>query len=264
MKTTTVLFAGSLLVLLLLVSCTTQKQEGPTSAMYSLSSPQSLSAGILAPRIRCHPHSQIALVGSNATFTVEAEHASPFDFSPLLFQWQRQGPGGTNLDNFVNLPGATNTSYTNFSCTTNGPTGPALFRVKVASTNGISVTSLDASLVVGENSTTNIVPTPVYGTPVHTAGNGCAGSYVGFVSFTFYPDHTGGIFFHNAQDLTRADTKVEAYNYYGFHFCGGPTGCPNTHNPPQTTPEIGPYVFTIYFPNNFPTGTYPIFASGYK
>jgi hypothetical protein len=91
----------------------------------------------------------------------------------------------------------------------------------------------------------------------------CPGAYAGYVNYTktvsqgwgWAPD-SGTV--HTARDNTRSNTKV---TYYGRN---GDKGCNQTAvtvpNPPPSTK----YRFAIYFPNNVPTGAYPITLTGFN
>jgi hypothetical protein len=106
-------------------------------------------------------------------------------------------------------------------------------------------------------------PVTVFATPVVSHGtNGvCPGAYAGYVTYTktvaqgwgWAPTNT----VHTATDTNRADTKIE--------FDGKllDTGCNQTTvTVPQPSPS-SKYRFTIYFPNNVPTNSYPITLSGF-
>lgn len=218
------------------------------------------------PVIRCNPQTQTVVVGNPVTFTVQAENPPDVHEPPwFTYQWQTQSPGGSNFDYFVDIPSATNSTYTIAIVSTNSDsTGPALFRVRVSSIHDVAITSLVAGLQVASANLTNAFPVPVYGSPYLTKGFCCGHSYVAAVSFVFQPNHLNGNTFHTAKDLTRTDTTLEGWDYNGsFYYCDGPTSCPNTHT---FTPEDQYYNFTIYFPNNPPvTGQlYPIYPTGYK
>jgi hypothetical protein len=101
----------------------------------------------------------------------------------------------------------------------------------------------------------------VSATPVVSTGtiNPCPGAYAGYVSYTktiangwgWQP--TAGTNVHTACDNNRSDTKIQ------FTGKSGDTGCSNTcitvwGNPTFSTA----YRFTIYFPNNVPTGSYTL------
>jgi hypothetical protein len=217
------------------------------------------------PVIRCNPQWQVVQAGYSATFTVQAENPSDVHEAPwFTYQWQRQGTGGTNFDSFVDIAGATNTSYRiSMASTNDDSSGPAYFRVKVSTIHDATATSLPAGLLVYPFAFTNAFPVPVYGATYYTKGVSCGGTYVGAVSYVFAPDHSNGNVLHKVADLTRTDTTLEGWDYYAcFYYCGSPANCPNTHNPCDS--QCG-YIFnfTIYFPKSVPQTLYPIYPTGF-
>jgi len=106
-------------------------------------------------------------------------------------------------------------------------------------------------------------PIIVSAVPVASSGtNGlCPGGYAGYVTYTktaaagwgWAPTNT----VHTATDTNRTDTKVD--------FLGklNDTGCNQTTVAvPQPCPSTK-YRFTIYFPDNVPTNSYPILLDGF-
>ena len=106
-------------------------------------------------------------------------------------------------------------------------------------------------------------PITAFATPVVSTGtNGlCPGGYTGYVIYTktvaqgwgWAPTNT----VHTATDTNRTDTKVEFLGKLNDIGCNQTTvaivqPCPSTK-----------YRFTIYFPNNVPTNSYPITLSGF-
>jgi hypothetical protein len=218
------------------------------------------------PVIRSNPDWQYVHEGSNAVFTVEAENQPPLYLLPTLtYQWARQGPESTN---FVPIPGATSSTFELDNVTTNGPSGPAYFQVTVTGTNGVGTVSVPAGLIVW---TTNS-PLTAWGTPIRSQGgsSGCLPNYAGYVNYFkspqngygWTPNHASGNTTHFAADNTRVDTKVETSGDTNDYLCNGHIGA-NTHSgsPP---PEDHWWVFTIYFPNNVPTSSYPITLTGFN
>jgi hypothetical protein len=108
-------------------------------------------------------------------------------------------------------------------------------------------------------------PVVVYGTPIACgdgiSGAACPGPYVGYVNYNISPtgwylaNHAAG----KAYDTNRSDTKVR---YFGVPL--SKTDC--STNVPYSLPYYDkyPFHFTIYFPNNVPTGPYPITLEGFK
>ena len=224
------------------------------------------------PIIRCNPEWQDVEAGSNALFTVDAEQPILPSFqSQLAFQWERQGPWETN---FTSIDGATNSFLRVLNVTTtNGPQGPAYFRVTVSSTNG-SATSLAACLLVW---TTNS-PLRVFGSPYPSSrsGTGCPGAYVARVDYRlsasqgygWKPDHGSKNATHIPSDPLSTVTKIEIGGDWDDYWCTDHTGI-NTHagrgsNATGTGREDAYYQFSIYFPS-LPAslGSYPIRLEGY-
>lgn len=125
--------------------------EGSTTSQAAL---LTVTASVVAPQITQHPQDVVVEVGGAATFTVVATGTSP------QYQWQRSDDGGMA---FVDIPGATNASYTlaNAQASDDG----AQFRARVSNGAG-SVFSNAARLTVGTTP-----PPPVSGALI-AAGNG--------------------------------------------------------------------------------------------
>jgi hypothetical protein len=120
-----------------------------------------------------------------------------------------------------------------------------------------------ASLVILGQTQSGFADIIVSAIPVVSSGsNGvCPGAYVGYVSYTktagqgwgWAPTNT----VHTATDTNRSDTKVEFLGILSDSGCNQTTvSVPN----PTTSPK---YRFTVYFPSNVPTSSYPIQLSGF-
>ena len=271
MKKYTKRFAGCAFILLVSLFCsargdlTTPNSSGATPAGGPPSSSYGGKKEGGPPLIRCQPESQTVYVGSNAVFMVQAESpGSPFHNAPLTYQWERQGPMETE---FTKIASQTDSSYIIPSVSTNGPDGPAFFRVTVSSTNGSAISEPVSLLVWTTNS-----PLTVFGSPYpqnHTGGT-CPGSYVARVDYTksasqgygWHADHSNSNTNHVGSDDRRTDTKVEVSGLADDYWCAGHSGS-NTH-PGHPAPEDSWEVFTIYFPTTGPgTNSYPITLTGY-
>jgi hypothetical protein len=100
--------------------------------------------------------------------------------------------------------------------------------------------------------------------PVSSSGsNGvCPGGYAGYASYTkttaqgwgWAPTNT----VHTATDTNRSDTKVE--------FLGklNDTGCNQTSVTVPHPTTSTKYRFTVYFPSNVPTNSYPLVLEGFN
>lgn len=212
------------------------------------------------PTIVCHPETQVVYVSNSVTFTAGAENPPVTSIGPgFKYQWQILPAGKKN---YLNIPGATNDSFTIYSATTNDV---ALYRVMVNSQNGTSTSEPACLLVYTTNS-----PLTVYGSPIVYGGNSaCMSGYAGYVNFKksvaqgwgWVPDHTGGNTNHSATDNNRGDTKVQAGGDVDDVFCAQTT-IANTHAG-SPAPEDNKYRFTIYFPNHVPTNAYAITLNGF-
>ena len=192
------------------------------------------------PVITRQPIDQAILVGSNATFTAQAVNGA------VAYQWLRNGvpmEGQTNSTLILENIAIEDVGY--YSCDVfNGeeavPTRAALLNVYTMSGGG---------------------PITVYGLPVIGGGSqgGCPGAYAGYVLYTktiaqgwgWVPSTNTTV--HTAADGTvRTDTKIV---YNGKFGDGGCNQTIVTVPHPTYSPK---YRFTIYFPNNVPTNSYPI------
>ena len=108
-------------------------------------------------------------------------------------------------------------------------------------------------------------PITVYGLPVISGGSqgGCPGAYAGYVNYIKTVSQGWGwapstnTTIHTATDANRTDTKVQ----YGGKF--GDVGCNQTIVTVPSPTYSPKYRFTIYFPNNVPTNSYPITLVGF-
>jgi len=217
------------------------------------------------PQIICHPETVLVKQKKKATFKVQVDTSVvPAEHWQLTYQWQKRGPGATN---FVNIGGATNDTYTINQATTNHV---AYYRVQVSSTYGTATSESAQLLVYTKNS-----PITVYGAPVVSSGNPgtCPGAYAGYVVYKksstagwgWVPDNGFGNGTHTATDSTRMDTKVEALGYENDLLCPGMNNITTGHpGPPQGSGEDSKYRFTVYFPNNVPTSSYPLTFDGFR
>jgi hypothetical protein len=212
------------------------------------------------PIIICNPETTVVKEHSEAEFKVDADGPDPFVFPVLSYRWQRRGPG---LTNFLDIDGATKSSYVIAHASTNDV---AYYRVLVSSSTNGTATSLPAQLLVY----THHSPFTVYGAPVVYSGGGgdCPGAYAGYVNYKhsvadpagYLPDHGNGNATHSVTDKTRSDTKVLVVGTNDT-WCATTT-VPNTHAG-HPSPEDSKWKFSIYFPNNVPTSSYPITLDGF-
>src|SRR5882724_7017176 len=198
------------------------------------------------PQLTLQPIDQAIHVGSNAVFTAQATNGN------LTFQWYR---------NSVPMDGQTNSDLVLESV---GIGDVGLYTCNISKDGGESVPTRTASLNVFTD--TGGGPITVYGSPVISGGTqgGCPGPYAGYVNYIKTVSQGWGwspstnTTLHTAADgTTRTDTKVV---YVGKN---GDLGCNQTLvtvPDPSYSPK---YRFTIYFPNNVPTNTYPITLVGF-
>jgi len=198
------------------------------------------------PQITRQPIDQAIRVGSNAVFSAQATNGN------LTFQWFRNGvamDGQTNSDLVLESVGIDDVGY--FTC-------------NISKDGGESVPTRTASLNVF--TATAGGPITVYGFPVFSSGSqgGCPGAYAGYVNYIKTVSQgwgwapTSGITLHTAADGTlRTDTKIE---YVGKN---GDRGCNQTLVTVPDPTLSSKYRFTIYFPNNIPTNSYPITLVGF-
>ncbi len=198
------------------------------------------------PVITRQPLDQAILVGSKATFTAQAVNGV------VTYQWLRNGvpmEGETNSTLTLEKIAIEDVGY--YSCdVSNGeeavPTRAALLNVYTMSAGGGPIT--------------------VFGAPVFSSGSqgSCPGAYAGYVNYVktiaqgwgWAP--IAGTTVHTAADLNRTDTKVV------FVGKNGDMGC-NQTSVTVPHPTYSPkYRFAIYFPNNVPTGSYPITLTGFN
>jgi hypothetical protein len=97
----------------------------------------------------------------------------------------------------------------------------------------------------------------------HGTINPCPGTFDGYVAFSktlpawgWHP--TAGTNFHTICDTNRSDTKLQVTGRSGDSYCSN-TCVTITGNPPASTA----YKFTVYFPNNVPTGNYTVQLDGF-
>jgi hypothetical protein len=195
-------------------------------------------------QIMVQPTDQALPVGTNTVLSVMAGNADGF-------QWYRNG---------VAIAGQTNNTLVLQNIGTNDV---GLYACAVL--NGDQMVPTRAASV------TVYVPMAsgdflVYGSPVPSGGSSgsCPGSYAGYVNYTktisqgwgWVP--TAGTSNHTAADGTaRTDTKVV---YLGK---SGDTGCNQTSVTIPDPPYSAKYRFTIYFPSDVPTNSYPIVLTGF-
>jgi len=198
------------------------------------------------PQIVHQPIDQAIRVGSNAVFTAQATNGN------LTFQWYRNGvamDGQTNSDLVLGIVGIADVGF--YTC-------------NISKDGGESVPTRTASLNVF--TLTAGGPITVYGAPVFSSGSqgGCPGPYAGYVNYIKTVSQGWGwapstnTTIHTAADgTTRTDTKVVYVGKFGD------LGCNQTivtvpH--PTSSPK---YRFSIYFPSNVPTNSYPITLVGF-
>jgi len=198
------------------------------------------------PQLTRQPIDQAISVGSNAVFSAQATNGN------LTFQWFRNGvamDGQTNSDLVLESVGIGDVGY--FTC-------------NIAKDGGESVPTRTASL----NVFTALAggPITVYGFPVFSSGSqgGCPGGYAGYVNYIKTVSQgwgwapTSGVTLHTAADgTTRTDTKI----VYGGKF--GDLGCNQTIVTVPDPTYSPKYRFSIYFPSNVPTNSYPITLLGF-
>jgi len=218
------------------------------------------------PTILAHPETQVVLVGSDVSFSVQAENPPVTDIPQHLeYKWKRLSLMTKKNPVVVDAPGVnTKRTYPIQNVTTNDV---GFYFVSVTSKNGKTDSEPACLLVYTTNS-----PLTVYGSPVAVGGDvggTCPGKYAGYVNYKksvaqgwgWAPDHNAGNTIHSAADNTRSDTKVEAVGNADDRFCGQ-TSVPNTHAG-SPAPEDTKFRFTIYFTNNVPTSSYPITLNGF-
>ena len=198
------------------------------------------------PLITRQPIDQAVLAGSTATFSAQAVNGA------VAYQWLRNGvpmEGQTKSTLILENIAIQDVGY--YSCdVSNGeeavPTRAALLNVYTMSGGGGG-------------------PITVFGAPVFSSGSqgGCPGAYAGYVNYIktvaqgwgWAP--SAGTTVHTASDGNRTDTKVQ----YGGKF--GDIGC-NQTTVTVPDPTYSPkYRFSICFPNNVPTNSYPITLVGF-
>lgn len=96
-----------------------------------------------AINISAQPASSTVVEGNDAVFSVTA---NPTFAGPILYQWQRQAPGGSE---FTDIGGATGASYTDAAVEA-GDSG-AQYRVVMSAPAGATATSAAATLTVGDD-----------------------------------------------------------------------------------------------------------------
>jgi len=197
------------------------------------------------PVITAQPTDQAVPAGGSAVISVQATNADSF-------QW---------LCNGVAIDGQTNSSLTLDNVSTNDAGYYACAVVK----DGEVVPTRAASLNVYVQAAGDQFY--VYAVPVKTSGSQgtCPGSYAGYVTYTKTVSQGWGwapstnTTVHTASDGTaRPDTKI-VYNGKSMD-----TGCAQTTVTVPDPPYSSKYRFTIYFPNNVPTNSYPIVLSGFN
>lgn len=102
--------------------------------------------------------------------------------------------------------------------------------------------------------------TPGYTGPAGTTG--CPGSYIGYGNYTLPSPAWGwvpdSLFVHTATDPTgRINSRIE---YSGSN---GDEGCDIVSVALPVSPLSDKYRFTVFFPNNFPSGAYPLWLKGF-
>lgn len=196
------------------------------------------------PVITRQPIDQAIAVGATATFNAKAVNGA------IAYQWLRNGipiEGQTNSSLILENITIEDVGY--YSCDIFNdeeavPTRAALLNVYTMSGGG---------------------PITVYGAPVVSSGNqgSCPGAYAGYVNYIKTVSQgwgwapSAGTTVHTASDGNRTDTKVQYVGKFGD------VGCNQTivtvpH--PTYSPK---YRFSIYFPNNVPTNSYPITLVGF-
>jgi len=198
------------------------------------------------PLITRQPLDQAVLAGSTATFSAQAVNGA------VAYQWLRNGvplEGQTKSTLILENIAIQDVGY--YSCDVSNseeavPTRAALLNVYTMSGGGGG-------------------PITVYGLPVVSGGSqgSCPGAYAGYVNYIKTVSQgwgwapSAGTTVHTASDGNRTDTKV----IYGGKFGDG--GC-NQTTVTVPDPTYSPkYRFSIYFPNNAPTNSYPITLVGF-
>jgi hypothetical protein len=252
-------------------TCLVLLAVGPTE----LSAQRKHGEGV--PIIMQQPESQTGTNGIATLFKAAAETEPPFETDQVRYTWQFNG-AGTPFDNGRDWKDI-DTSDTQFSgADTNvltiksaGTSNVGWYRVHITGKNEAkAIDSEPASLclyskILKKNSKDPIV---LYGPPVVTgpmSSGACPGQYVGYVNFKkalpawgWVP--TSSTNAHTATDGARTDTKVEMSGSSGTD---RPCGT-NVQTAPVLTGNLNPkYRFTIYFPNNPPTGPYSIALGGF-
>jgi hypothetical protein len=203
------------------------------------------------PRIIYQPEDQMVYLGSNATFTVNAENADGY-------QWLRNGNslnGQTNGTLTIENTGVNDVGF--YSCDVSKDTETVPTR---AASLMVYTSSIDPQ--------TGVDPIVVFGFPLLGGGSQgtCPGHYIGYVNYTkavtngwgWAPDTTNGNTIFTVTDTNRTNTKIEYVGAYGDNGCNQTTV--TVSNPPGSPV----YDFTIYFTNNVPTNAYAITLSGFK
>ena len=198
------------------------------------------------PTITAQPVDQAVTVGSNAVLSVQAVNADNY-------QW---------LSNGVAIEGQTNTTLTLENV---GVNDAGSYSCNVSQSGGDAVPTRAASLNVVTASLPGGGPITVFGAPYPGGGSqgSCPGPYAGYVNYTKTVSQgwgwvpTGTV--HTASDGSgRTDTKIEYVGRTGDEECDQTSV--SIPNPTFSTK----YRFTIYFPNNVPTGPYPITLTGFN
>ena len=206
------------------------------------------------PQITAQPVDQAVPLGSNIVMSVQAANADGF-------QWLRNGvpvDGQTNCSLVIPNAGVKDVGL--YSCTVSKSNGESV-PTRTANLNVVAASSGAVAASLPANG-----PITIYGTPVlngGSSGNDCPGAYAGYVTFTKTASQGWGWapaagMAHIATDTNRLDTKVE---YVGR---SGDEGCAQTSVSIPDPTFSTKYRFTIYFPNNVPTGIYSITLNGFN
>jgi hypothetical protein len=196
-------------------------------------------------KITYQPEDQATSLGSNVTFTVNADIADSY-------QWLHNGvvmDGQTNSTLTLGNVGIDDVGY--YFCFVTKGTEPV-------PTRGASLNVFTA--LTGDQIT-------VYGAPVLGGGSSgsCPGTYAGYVNYTktvaqgwgWAPSTNTTV--HTAADgAGRTDTKIVYGGRSGDSACGQTTV--TIPDPTFSTK----YRFSIYFTNNVPTNAYPITLTGFN
>jgi hypothetical protein len=195
-------------------------------------------------QIMVQPTDQALPVGASTVLSVLAGNAN-------AFQWFR---------NSVAIPGQTNNTLVLQNIGTNDV---GLYACAVI--NGDQMVPTRAANVTVYTGSPG-EPLLLYGSPVVSGGSSgsCPGSYAGYVSYTKTVSQgwgwvpTAGTATHVAADGTsRLDTKVVYVGKYGDSACNQ-----TSVSVPGSAPSPK-YRFTIYFPSDVPTNSYPIVLTGF-